>query len=519
MSAKNQEIWSKEFQASQSSIKRPRLVGQKKCDVVVIGAGLTGLLIADRLAEKGLEVIVVERNKILSGTTPKTSAHLSTLWDYGFQKVYDDHGKKTALALAEAMRMGLRLISKKAREMSERVEFEFCDGYMYEEIGSDSRLDLKREFSVCKELGFDVSTLNHNLLPFEISDGFVIRDQGKFHPVAFAEELISTFPLNVKIFEDSAVTRIESQKVILEHGEVQARYIVEATHTPIGMNLTQSGLHPMESFLVAGTAGMQIPDALLWDNEEPYHYIRKVKHQGEELLLIGGADKRTGTGQEEKGFKELEEYISSRGLIDQIKLKWSAQFFEPVDGLPFIGSGHDPFHLIATGFSGNGLTLGAASALIMSEIILGQSEKWNKHFSPQRNFFTNREFLHHNYEAMKGFFRDRWSESEEEVIDRLSVGEGEVIGSLIRPKAVYKDHGGEIKVMSALCPHMGGVVQWNSDRKSFDCSCHGSRFDCNGRVLEGPSTRDLKVLTDEHHHQTQPGEVNHGSRKQKEIHV
>lgn len=478
----------------------PRLSKSLEVDVAIIGGGITGLTLADALQKQGLSICLLERNELMSGTTGQTSAHLSTLWDLGYSTVVKHHNKKTAKALSQSLTLGLEHIKNRSKKIWKDIDFKTIDGHLYSvssDDDSETDLSLSKERSICEELGFSTVEMSHDLLPFEIEQGFTIFNQARFHPLKYLNYLLEGLDSkHTHIFEHSPITHFSEGEVETPQAKVKAKAIVQATHTPMGVDLTQTALLPYRSYVIAGPTHLNFPDGLFWDTHEPYHYIRKAYINGEDLLIVGGSDRRTGDEQEMDGLERTIAFAASQFAVRDIKYQWSSQVYVPADALPIVGEdiGKNNSY-IATGFSGDGLTMGTASALIIADLITKGSHPWEKFFSAKRNFTFNKDFLKHNAQVTKHFIKDRITHDQTQPHD-LSLEEGCVQASLLTsPKAYYKDINGQLNEMSAVCPHMKCVVQWNEVQKTFDCPCHGSRFNCQGEVIEGPALSGLKHLS------------------------
>lgn len=468
-------------------------------DVAIIGGGITGITLADILQHQGMNICLLERNELMSGTSGQTSAHLSTYWDMGYSEIKKNHGEHAARTLYQALKAGLDHIKNRSALWHDQIEFKDSVGYIYDHPkgdGKDSDLDLSEEKKICEMLGMSVEDMPKDLLPFKIAKGFAINGQARFHPVKYLEELLSELASNPKlyIYEHSPVIEMDKNLLKTPHASVRAKYIVQATHIPSGVDLVQTALKPFRSYVIAGPSNFELPEGLYWDTKEPYHYIRKEELGDEQLLVIGGDDQKTGKEHETEHLKSLKEYAKKYFGMTDVKYEWSAQLYEPADGLPIVGKKNkDDSTFIATGFSGDGLTMGTASALMIADIITSGSHPWEKTFSPDRNFLFYKDYLKHNIDVTKHMIKDRIV-ADEMLIDELYPNTGHVEASLTSPIAYYRDNYGKLHTMSAVCPHLKCTVHWNDLQKSFDCPCHGSRFDTDGSVIEGPALHGLKKI-------------------------
>jgi len=274
--------------------------------------------------------------------------------------------------------------------------------------------------------------------------------------------------------------------------------VVYATHVPPGITIFSFRCAPCRSYVL----GIKLkeesyPDALVYDLQEPYHYVRTQAIDGEKYLLIGGNDHKTGHEDPEKAFASLEKYARKYYAVASLAFRWSSQYYIPVDGLPYIG--HIDGIYCATGFNGNGMMMGSISAKIISDLILGKKSKYEKIFSPSRikpvDGFA--EFVKENADVAYHFIADRFKIQETDSVKRLRPGVGKVVEVDGRKIAAYKDQDGKLHALNPVCTHAGCIVSWNQAESSWDCPCHGARYAIDGSVLTGPATRNLEQLSPE----------------------
>lgn len=487
------------WESTSSTQHFPSLTKTIRTDVAIIGGGITGLTLAKVLSDKGYRICLLERDQLASGTTGQSSAHLTTFWDPGYAELKQNYGLEAALGVATAMQDAIAYIRQHAT--SEAAAFRLLAGFLYRENeGQEDSVEIERK--ACEEVGLRTFDMPKDLLPFPILDGFGLENQAVFHPIGYLADLVEQLDAkNVRIFEHSPVMDFSDDEVETLHGKIKAKAVVHATHTPIGIHMVHTGVQPRRSYVLAGYSKLPVGNGIFWDTAEPYHYVRKFEVDGVETLIVGGADISTGDSQEteEQKFIELEAFAREKFGMHQIINKWSSQFYDPNDGLPFIGQSVSyANNYIATGFSGDGLTMGTAAGLMLAQLIDKGSHPWEDLFSPKRFSYFNKEFVKAGWKMVSHTLGDRVTTHGIQVA-HLDRGEGTVHGHLLEPKAFYRDNNGQLYEMSAVCTHMKCVVHWNPAQKSFDCPCHGSRFSCEGKVIEGPALKDLpdRKLTEE----------------------
>jgi Rieske Fe-S protein len=268
---------------------------------------------------------------------------------------------------------------------------------------------------------------------------------------------------------------------------------------PPNINLFNFECAPYRSYVMAvKLKSGKYPEALIYDSQEPYHYVRSHVINGEELLLVGGLDHKTGHEDPDKAFANLDQYVRKYYSVSSVKYRWSSQYYVPVDGLPYIGQMPMAAEGIycATGYNGNGMMLGSVAGKILSDMIRNQPNKYEKLFSPARikplDSFS--EFVKENADVAYHFVADRVKVHETDSLKRLQPGTGKVVEVDGQKVAAYRDEAGNIHALNPVCTHAGCIVSWNGEEKSWDCPCHGARYDIRGKVLTGPATKDLLTL-------------------------
>ena len=239
-----------------------------------------------------------------------------------------------------------------------------------------------------------------------------------------------------------------------------------------------------------------VPLGLYWDTEDPYHYVRLQPAADHDVLVVGGEDHKTGQGDPNASFEKLEKWIRERfAVVTTIDYRWSGQVMEPIDGVAFIG--RNPLNkniYVATGDSGMGMTHGTIAGILLTDLIQGRRNAWAEIYDPSRKTVgAALEYVKENLNVAAKYAE--WvTGGDVESKEQIPAGQGRVIRSGAKKIAVYRDESGAFHACSAVCTHLGCLVAWNSMEKSWDCPCHGSRFDGGGRVLNGPAVRPLEAL-------------------------
>ncbi|MEO5968787.1 MAG: FAD-dependent oxidoreductase [Bdellovibrionia bacterium] len=495
MTKQTKSIW---IGTSPSSIYGP-LKGKEKVDVIVIGAGMTGISVALQLKLAGKTVAVIDQHSIGTGESGHTTAHITEILDSQYQKIQSDFGKKSATLVARAMQAANEQIARWVEEWNIDCSYEKVPAFQYTESRKDIR-SLKKELAAFQKVGLTAKWQQTIPLPFETYGGIRIEDQAQFHPRKYLLALAKRIPGDGShIFENTRALEIKEgtpAHVVTEQGELFGQDLVVATNTPsVNRFFMHTKVAAYRTYAIASPLDRPpLTKGLYWDTADPYHYIRSY----DEVWIIGGEDHKTGMKTDtEECYLRLAEYTRSHFSGKSITDKWSGQIMDPVDGLPYIGLNPASRHTyIATGFSGNGMTFGTLSGLLIPDLILKRDNPWAEIFSPKRiNVVSSAmHFLAENKDYPVCLIKDhllKTNTSKPEDVSNLPAGEGCVVNQNGQSIAVYRDKKSELHTVSAVCTHLGCQVHWNSSEKSWDCPCHGSRFSTEGEVLNGPATVGL----------------------------
>jgi glycine/D-amino acid oxidase-like deaminating enzyme/nitrite reductase/ring-hydroxylating ferredoxin subunit len=481
----------------------PPLSGSLETEVAIIGAGITGLSTALLLNQAGYEVTVIDAHPVGYGVTGFNSGHLtSVLLDTRFHELIPAFGEASIRTLVRAIDDALKLIERQISDYRIDCGFRWLPGYLFAETQNQQK-ELHQEFKAMAKAGIAANRTFNVPLPFSVEEGVEVSRQAVIDPLRYAEGLASQLDRQgVRLFENSRVLEIENHDrnnthtLKSEGGSIQAKIVVIATHTPIGFRpLSQTRLEAWRSYVIGVRTSSAIADALYWDLADPYHYLRLAEDEQGPLLIIGGADHKTGEPiNTEHRFGQLEAYAAQHFSVNAVDYRWSAQFYAPADGLPYIGKSADVF--IATGFSGEGLTYGTLAAQLIHDQIQGIPNPCASILSPGRSkpIASAGGFLSENLSAMKHFVGDRLKKTSIENPADIPPGEGAICLLDGDKVAIYRSPEGVLNALSPVCTHARCLVQWNNTEKSWDCPCHGGRFDALGNVLNGPPVENLKPV-------------------------
>ncbi len=498
------------WQSTADTLSLPALAGDASADVCIVGAGIAGLSVAYELTLEGRSVIVLDHSPIGAGMTGRTSAHLSNALDDRYEKLERVLGADDARLAAESHTGAIDRIAVIAATEHIPCAFERVDGYLFAPPGDESGY-LAREYQAARRAGLRVQWVPRAPFPaFETGDALRFPEQGQFHPLRYLTGLADAIQRRGgRIFTGTHVDSMEGGRgaiAVTARGVVSARHLVIATNTPVNNRFI---IHTKQAPYTTCMVGLRfpagtLPHALFWDTRQSadqdgdaYHYVRTWKDRDGDVLLVGGEDHKTGQHPGIEGsFAALEAWARYRFPGGgEVGWRWTGQVFEPVDGMAFIGRNpHDADNVyIVTGDSGNGLTHGVIAGLVLSSLILGKPHPWAGLYDPRRiTVRTAPAFLQENLNAAAQY-RDHLTGGDWESADAIPPGGGGIVREGLHKLAVFRDDDGDLHRCSAVCPHLKCIVHWNSVERTWDCPCHGSRFDAFGKVLTGPAIRDLAL--------------------------
>lgn len=481
-------------------------------DVCIVGGGIAGLSIAYELAAKGASVVVLDDGPIGGGETSRTTAHLVTALDERYFELERVHGADGAAIAARSHATAIDRIEAIIAAEEIKCDFERLDGLLFvpAERGEEADELIRREHAAAARAGIGVEILPDTPM-LNVPTGPCLRfpDQAQFHPLRYLTGLARAINARGgRIFTGSHVETIgggaAAYAETTEGFTVHSRAMVVATNTPVNDIVT---MHTKQVAYRSYVLAMTLKDrdlrpALLWDGywdrDTPYHYVRLAASRPggpADLLIVGGEDHKTGHEQDpQPRFRRLEEWARARfhGAGEVVR-HWSGQIMEPHDELAFIGRnpGDRENVFIVTGDSGNGMTHAVIAGLMLPDLIAGREHAWTRLYSPSRFSVKATPTALAEAVDMVAQYRDWVTPHGDAEQVQLAPGTGAVLRVNGVLAAVYRDWNGQVSARSAVCPHLKGVVRWNPVERSWDCPCHGSRFDCDGRVINGPANRDL----------------------------
>ena len=494
--------------------ERPPLVSDVDADVCVVGAGIAGITTAFLLATEGRHVVVLDAGTVGGGMTGRTTAHLAPALDDRYYELEREHGADGARLAAESHRAAVDAIERQVAAEQIDCDFLRLDGYLFVPPG-DTSDDLERELDAAKRAGLDVERVSRAPLPgLDTGPALRFASQGQFHPLRYLDGLARALErrggtiacgMHVARVEGGRDAHVETRAGPV----VRAEAVVVATNTPINDRLViHTKQAPYTTYVVALAvpAGALSP-ALFWDTrqraheagsgEAPYHYVRLAPLNAfEDVLIVGGEDHKTGQAHDpEQRFARLVEWSRERWpQAREVRYRWSGQVMEPVDSLAFIGRNpaDDGNVFVATGDSGNGMTHGSIAGLLITDLLAGRDNPWSRLYDPGRVTLKSvRDFAKENLNVAAQYVKGYAGRGDVADEADIAPGTGAIVSRGLSKIAVYRDEQGQLHERSAVCTHLGCIVQWNPAERTWDCPCHGSRFACDGTVVTGPAVRDL----------------------------
>lgn len=494
-------LWSGTFRVP----ARPALSKDLTADVCVVGAGIAGLSVAYRLARAGSSVIVLDAGGIGGGETERTTAHLALALDEGYAELGRVHGDEAIRLAARSHAEAIDEIERVASEEGVDCGFERVDGWLFSSPGDPPR-DLEDEYEASVKAGISGAAAADRAPLGSFLTGPAIRypRQGQFHPLRYLGGLAAAFErLGGRIFCETRVAEVRggaSARIETRSGrEVSASAAVIATNSPFNDRFV---IHTKQAsyrtYAFAAPLAQPGPRALFWDMEDPFHYARVQPGEagGADALIVGGEDHKTGQadGAPEERFERLERWARERFAgMGAVSHRWSGQIIGTCDGMAYIGRnpGDDENVFIVTGDCGHGMTHGTIAGLMLPDLIAGRSHRWEKLYDPSRmRAGSLARWARENLNAAVQY-ASHLAPAEASSAADIAPGSGALLRRGFSRIAAYRAPDGTLTECSAVCPHLGAVVQWNPAEKTWDCPAHGSRFDPEGRVLNGPAASGL----------------------------
>jgi glycine/D-amino acid oxidase-like deaminating enzyme/nitrite reductase/ring-hydroxylating ferredoxin subunit len=483
-----------------------------KADVCVIGAGIAGLSTAYHLAREKRSVVVLDDGALGTGMTGATTAHLTSILDDRFQEVRRVHGAERLRLTFESQVEAIASFGEIVARERIDCDFERLDGYLFLPPGAKLEL-LQHELEAAREAGAEVERVARCPWPdFDTGPALRFPSQARIHPMRFLGGLARAIERRGgKIFTGTHADEVfDGAPATVRAGErlVECGAVVVATNSPF---TSRVAVHLQQTPFMTYAIGVRVPKGavppgLFYDFAECYHYVRThpMRSGGralpgwkdDELLIVGGEDHRSGRVDDEGDrHARLAAWTRERfPAAKSVELKWGGQVLEPADGLALIGRAPGEKHVyIVTGDSGMGMTHGMMAGAILRDEILGHENALAEIYDPSRFRLKAAPKYAREITGMAAQLADWAAPGDVGSPADVRRGGGAVVRRGLAKFAVHRSEDGALHVLSAVCPHLGCVVDWNDAEKSWDCPCHGSRFSATGELINGPANRPLEA--------------------------
>lgn len=483
MNIKSRSIWEEES----FNRKIKYLTGNITADVAVIGAGMAGILTAYKLKKRGLNVVVIEAETVGSGVTKNTTAKITSQHNITYKNLLNSHGIKKAKKYAEANQNAIDEYKEIIDKLNIECEFERVTAFVYSNCDKDT---IRREMNAAIMCGIDAFYAEKSDLPFQIKAMYGFRNQAQFHPLKFLFAVAET----LDIYENTKALDVKDGQIITERGTVTAQHIVICTHYPFintpGYYFTR--VHQERSYLIAVKAKANFDDMYISADKSGYSFRKSGDY-----VLIGGSSHRTGDTKSDC-YSKLIHAARLYYPRSQITNCWSAQDCVSLDNLPYIGrySSAMPRVYVATGFKKWGMSLSMVSADVITDLIMTNKSKYENLFTPQRfNIQDSYKNMGKNIKYMTKSMFNKYFITPKTQLETLEKDSGAIINFQGKKIGVYRDKNGKYHAVSVVCPHLGCELTFNNQDKTWDCPCHGSRFNIHGEVLDNPAITNLDSRT------------------------
>jgi glycine/D-amino acid oxidase-like deaminating enzyme/nitrite reductase/ring-hydroxylating ferredoxin subunit len=475
-------------------------------DVVIVGAGITGIIAALQLIQAGKSVALLEALKVGGGTTGDSTGNLYVAVQPYYHKIEAKFDAETVKTIAHSRQFSMDFIEALVKEKNIDCFFHRRPWYLYSKETKTDKI-VEREVATLKEAKMEIDFVDSIPLPFKITRAAKMERQARFNPLKFITALAEDLSRNgCAIFEETRFLDFEEKKgrclVQTDRGRIKARDVIMATHVPKGINFLQTLAIPYRSYAVAvRLKGGEYPNANFWDTSEPHHATstHSTTSAGLDLLVVADSHHKTGqvAGKNHvEMYRQIEDHLHRHYDVGSVAYRWSAQHYQAADGVPYIGRvGRSSRHTyVATGYFADGLAYGVIAGILLTDLILGKKNPWAKVYDSTR--FTPlasvKKFMKEGVNVLAQYLKDLPKNVDAKNFADIAPGEGKTVAIKGEKLAAYRDADRTLHVVSAVCTHMQCIVKFNDAEKSWDCPCHGSRFTVDGQVIEGPAIIDLE---------------------------
>ena len=477
----------------------PALADDINVDVAIIGGGIVGITSAFLLKSKGLNVAILEANKILHGTTGYTTAKLTSQHDLIYDNLISKFGEEKAKQYAEANETAIKMVADLVKEKNIDCDFSWQPAYIYTQADEYVK-KIENEVDSAIRLGLKATFLDRLTLPFDIKAAVQFDKQAQFHPLKYLLALAKELPTDGSyIFEHTKVVDVEDKEkcvVITNNGKrVSADKVIVASHFPCydGLGMYFARMYAEKSYTIGIKIKDHFPKGMFANAENPGRSLRSQKFEDSEIILVNGDHHKTGSEKNTNvHYENLSNYAKDFFNVESILFRWSTQDCMTVDGIPYVGhlTSKTPNILVATGFNKWGMTNGTAASIILTDLIIKGENPWAPVYDPSRfDAGGIPKLVTTNLDVARNLIRGKLAPVPADV--HINKGEAKVIKVDGEKVGAYRDEAGNLHVVDITCTHLGCELVWNEAEKTWDCPCHGSRFTYDGDNVEGPAFNRL----------------------------
>lgn len=481
----------------------PALKENISADVAVIGGGITGISTAKLLAQRGVNVVVLESMKVGGGTSSHSTGNLYFTIDNILSSLQSKYNIDVIRDVADSRAHALKQMGDWISEYGMDCDYREVPWYLYSSGDEESGKKIEGEFKAGQKAGLSILKADGGEIPFMHEKAIKIPRQNQINPMRYVQELAQTLRGDrCQIYEQTHVSSVEEQdgEYLLKTSgaEVRTKYVVHATHTPKGIMMVQTLLGPYREYGIACRVDESpLPDGIYWGYHSGKKFsTRNYSRGGKNFLIVVGESHKVGQAENNAEYiRNLEKFAEEHFDFQKVDYRWGGQHYRPADLLPYIGPRKkNSGEFIATGYSTDGLVYGTLAGMILSDHITGRKNSWSELYSSTRSHPLKAapKFLKENIDVAKKYMKNLPGLSGDSDVGDLKKGEGRIVEKEGEKLAVYRQEDGKLEVVSAVCSHMSCIVNWNNAEQSWDCPCHGSRFKTDGTVLEGPAYEPLQ---------------------------
>lgn len=485
----------------------PSLNRDIKTDALIVGGGLFGITCAYLLSLEGVRTVLIEGNRLFNGVSGNTTAKITSQHGLIYDRLIRKYGEEKAQMYARSNEEAIQFITKTASDHNIHCDLQTLPAYIYTELDSSIEY-IEKETIAAQKSGINASLMKNLELPLKIKAAIMFHNQAQFHPVKYMNELAVIFINNGgKIFENTRALSLEQGKyhIVKTSGDnqIKAKHVIIATHFPFydGLGLYFSRLYAERSYITAVAIKEDFPRGMFLGADDPALSFRSQSASGNKLLLIGGENHKTGDGSSSiMHYANLLRKAKELYTVTSNPYQWSAQDYNTPDNIPYIGeltSGTTNIY-VATGFKKWGMTTATLSAIMIRDLIIKGESPWTPLYNPSRfnlKASTVETYIKENFHVAKELIKGKVRKAPE--FKSIKEGEAKEIEIEGKKYGGYKDSDGTLYILDITCTHLGCELKWNDAERSWDCPCHGSRFNYDGSIIEGPAHNPLKQKNNE----------------------